>query len=316
MKIGTQHIDSKGKVNNKDIAISRLAFIKHMGIAGQGYAPKLNKIQKVIGMFFVYRSYLRRNDFYSKNSFSEPPIRFSDPTEKSQFSNIAGKSIADYLSKKIDKSILTVNYEAAMRLKGFPISGSRPDLLAFTNSKTFAVESKGLGSSSPGDMANHKLQSQAGPIHVDYSMASVTYNLYSKVKCNYHDPLNPDSEFDDDLLKQLSIEYYSGIKEYFDERYFKRNAIEVNGEKFYELEIFTPKFLRSFGFERFLWIWPEIEFRLFDRLRFKLIIPKNIKELAENGINRDTEPFLIGESESNYLYIDNDRVGLKIREGR
>lgn len=316
MKIETEHIDSKGNVNNKDIAISRLAFIKHMGIAGQGYAPGLNKIQKVIGMFFVYRSYIRRHEFYRQNRFSEPPIRFSDPTEKSQFSNIAGKSIADYLSKKLDKSTLTVNYEAAMRLRGFPISGSRPDLLAFTNNKTFAVECKGFGSPSSGNMKTHKSQSQAGPIPVNYSIASVSYNLYSKVKCNYYDPVNPDTEFDEDLLKKLSKEYYSGIKEYFDERYFDRNEIKVNGEEFYELEIFTPRFLRSFGLEIFPWNWPEMNFMLFERLRFKLIIPKSIEQLAGNGINRETEPFIIGESETNYLYIDNDRIGLKIRGGR
>lgn len=313
MRIKTEHVDSNQKTHNRDIVISLLAFIKHMGIAGQGYAPKLNKIQRVIGMFFVFRSYLRRNEFYGQNKFSEPPIRFSDPTEKAQFSNLAGKSIADYLSKKIDNSILTVNYEAAMRLKGFPIKGSRPDLIAFTNNKTFAIESKGFDSSSSGNMSNHKSQSQAGPIPVNYTIASVSYNLYSKVKCNYHDPVNPETEYDESLLKQLSKEYYSGIKEYYDERYFERNEIEVKGEKFYELEVFTPRFLRSLGFDRYPWIWPEIEFMLFHRLRFKLIIPKNIEYLAENGINRETKPFLIGESESNYLYIDNDRVGLKIR---
>jgi hypothetical protein len=316
MKIATEYIDFQGNVVNRDIAISRLAFIKHMGIAGQGYAPSLDKIRKVFGMFFVYKSYLRSDEFYGQNRFSEPPIRFSDPTEKSQFSNIAGKSIADYFSKKLNNSILTVNYEAAMRLKGLPISGSRPDLLAFTDSKIFAVESKGFSSSSSGDMSIHKTQSQAGPIQVNFSIASVSYDLYSKTKCKYHDPVNPYSEYDDELLKILSKEYYSGIKEYFDEKYFIRNEMEVNGELFYELDLITPRFVRSFGFDGFPWIWPDIKFMLSEGLRFKLIVPKNIDQLAELGINRDTEPFIIGESETNYLYIDNDRIGLKIGNRR
>ena len=185
-----------------------------------------------------------------------------------------------------------------------------------SNNKKFAIESKGFASSSSGNMLDHKTQSKAGPISVNYSIASVSYNLYSKVKCNYHDPINPNSEYDEDLLRQLSKEYYSGIKEYFDERYFERNEIKVNGEDFYELDIFTPRFIRTFGLDRYSRFWPEIEFWLFERLRLKLIIPKNIVELAKNGISRQIEPFQIGESESNYLYIDTDRIGLKIRNGR
>lgn len=315
MKIKTEHIDATEKLNNQNIAISRLAFTKHLGIAGQGYAPKLNKLQRIVGMFFLFRTYMRRNDFYKNDRFSQPPIRFSDPTEKGQFSNLAGKAIADFMSKRINKSILTVNYEAAMKIKGFAIKGSRPDLIAYTNSNKFAIECKGFDSSSPGNMTNHKNQSKAGPISVNFSVASVSYNLYNNVKCNFHDPINSNAEYDEELLKQLSQEYYSGLKEYYDERYFERNEIEVNGESFYEIEIFTPRLLRSFGFDNSPWIYSEIEFFFFHRLGLKLILPKRIEEFASNGISRQIEPFLMGDNQTNYIYIDNDRVGLKIENG-
>ncbi len=57
-------------------------------------------------MFLVYDDFLRG---FNNNRFSEPPI--CDPTEQGQFSGLAGKAIADFLSKKIDGSIFTIAYE-------------------------------------------------------------------------------------------------------------------------------------------------------------------------------------------------------------
>jgi hypothetical protein len=76
-------------------------------------------------------------------------VGLSDPTEKGQFSNLVGKAIADFLSKRIDHSLFTVNYEAAMRLKDISLSISgkqirRPDLPAFVPNATFAIEAKGF----------------------------------------------------------------------------------------------------------------------------------------------------------------------------
>ncbi|NMM49822.1 hypothetical protein [Marinigracilibium pacificum] len=313
MIIDLENKDSSEILTNSQIQLSRLAFAKHFSIAGMGYAPKLEKINRVLGLFFLFRNYLRRNEFYNYNKFSTPPKRFSDPTEKSQFSNLAGKAIADYLSKQLDESLFTVNYEAAMKLRNLPIIGSRPDLIAFNSSKMFAIECKGYSKSSSGNMKTHKNQSQAGPIPVNFSIASISYNLYDKVKCKYYDPINSNVEYDEQLLKNLSQHYYSGINEFFNEKYFKRREIQVNEEQFFEIEIFTTSFLRTQIKERFPYPITELEHIFFDELDLKLIVPTNIDKLAENGINRAIEPFEIGESQSNYLYIDKDRIGLKIR---
>ena len=100
---------------------------------------------------------------FNRDRFSEPPIGLSDPTDKGQFSNLAGKTIADFLSKRINRSLYTVIYEAAMRLRSMPLSMGgkqvrRPDLLAFAPNATFAIEAKGF-SRGYGSMIDHKDQS-------------------------------------------------------------------------------------------------------------------------------------------------------------
>src|SRR5690606_29754570 len=141
-----------GTIANQTHRMSRLAFAKHLAIAGQGYAPRPQKLIRTLAMFFHYSSYIQRQA-YNNDRFSEPPIQLSDPTEKGQFSNLAGKAIADFLSKRIDQSIYTVNYEAAMRIHNPPIpllmNGRhvpRPDLLAYTSNSRFAIEAKGFSS--------------------------------------------------------------------------------------------------------------------------------------------------------------------------
>lgn len=165
MNISVEHIDTTGTTHNRSFQITKLAFAKHMAIAGQGYAPRPQKLFRTIGMFFHYGHYTERQAFNS-NRFSEPLAALSDPTEKGQFSNLTGKAIADFLSKRIDNSLFTVNYEAAMRLQGHLLTGSRPDLIAYSPTRMFALEAKGRCRNSPGSMARHKTQSWSGPISV------------------------------------------------------------------------------------------------------------------------------------------------------
>src|SRR5918911_3787125 len=87
MNISVEHIDTAGTTHNRTFQMSRLAFVKHMAIAGQGYAPKLQKLLRSIGMFFHYSYYIQRQAF-NNDRFSEPPVPLSDPTEKGQFSNL------------------------------------------------------------------------------------------------------------------------------------------------------------------------------------------------------------------------------------
>lgn len=45
----------------------------------------------------------------------------------------------------------------------------------------------------------------------------------------------------------------------------------------------------------------------------KLILPLKIRDYAKDGITSETEPFIFEtNTENNLLYVDNDRIGLKI----
>ncbi len=310
MQLSVEYKDTHGTLSNQSYSLSRLAFAKHLAFSGQG-APSPKKFIRVISMFLHYSSYLKRTEFYN-GRFSEPPIQLSDPTEKGQFSNLAGKAIADFLSKKIDGSLLTVNYEAAMRVKGMPILGQRPDLLAHTKNACFAIEAKGFSGAS-GDMTVHKAQASSGQIPTKFNVACVSYNLYKQVECKYYDPVNYNYVYDDELFKTLTKRYYSGLLEFLNNNYFEYEEVEFQQEKFYAVNIKPKFFLEIFPRNLFRFhYWHEL-FHMgeFDRLR--LILPREIKALATKGLTKNSEPFLFESIENNYLYIDNDRVGLELR---
>lgn len=317
MNIQVEYKDTAGTITNHTHRLTRLAFAKHLAIAGQIYAPRPQKIIRTLAMFFHYSGYIQRQAFNS-DRFSEPPIQLSDPTEKGQFSNLAGKAIADFLSKRIDQSIYTVNYEAAMRMHNPPIplfvngrQVRRPDLLAYTTNSRFAIEAKGF-SGGFGNMNNHKNQSQTGGIRVNFSVASVSYDLYNQVKCKYHDPFSDNIPYDNELLRRLTKEYYSGLSEFLNEKYFDSRVTEIQGEKFYEIELSNRSFKKLFPDEfPFRHFW---HFELLEYLRPRIILPFAIRDYTENGITNEINPFLFESNETEYnTYIDNDRVGLRVR---
>lgn len=312
MNISVEYKDIKGSLSNRSFRMTRVAFAKHLAIAGQGYAPNARKFLRTIGMFFHYSYYVQRRAFYA-DRFSEPPFALSDPTEKGQFSNLAGKAIADFLSKRIDKSLYTVNYEAVMRLKKHKIKGERPDLVAYSPIGMFSIEAKGRNENNPGDMTEHKTQAQSGPISVNFSVACISYNLFNKVSCNYHDPVNENVEYDDQTLQALTKKYYSGLRTFLNEKYFQYREVQIQNERFYEIELGYPNFDKIF-LDEFLFrpFWYR---EIFEFYRPRLILPVKISEFADNGITRQTEPFNYQVTDQNdYIYIDNDRVGLRIRE--
>lgn len=310
MNITVEYIDTAGTLFNQTHRLTRLAFAKHFAIAGQGYAPRLQKLIRTIAMFFHYNYYLQRQAF-NNDHFSLPPIELSDPTEKGQFSNLAGKGIADFLSKRIDQSLFTVNYEAAMRLKNMPLNVGRPDLLAFKQNSMFALEAKGF-SGGHGNMTTHKNQSLTGGIPVNFTVACVSYDLYNNTKCKYHDPFNDNIPYDNEMLSNLTRNYYTGLLEFLNQKYFEYREFDFQDEKFYEVELtyrnFEKLFPEEFGF-RYFW-----HFEIFEFYRPKLILPRNIREYAEVGITNEIRPFIFDAKEQDEnIYIDNDRVGLRIR---
>lgn len=318
MNLSVEYKDAHGNVYNRTFNMSMLAFAKHFGMAGQGYAPKPAKLIRVLSMFLHYSAYLQKKDFYN-DRFSLPPIPLSDPTEKGQFSNLAGKAIADFLSKQIDFSIFTVNYEAAMRMKGMLLNTGRPDLIAFQQNSTskdsmFAIEAKGFSTNSSGDMDKHKIQSQTGGIGVNFTIACVSYGLYDKVKCKYHDPYNDNVEYDYNMLKKLSTDYYTGLSGFLDRKYFDYKEFDFQNERFYEITLPHRYFEEMFDKSFYDVVWLRDFFRIYAP---SLIIPHSIKTLAKEGLSRELTPFLFQEKEtSDNLYIDNDRVGIKINNQR
>ncbi|SFV34308.1 hypothetical protein [Thermoflavifilum thermophilum] len=319
MNLTVEYKDTRGTITCQRHHLTRPAFAKHLAIAGQGYSPKPKKLIRTIAMFFHYCNYIQPQAF-NNDRFSEPPVELSDPTEKGHFSNLAGKAIADFLSKRINKSIYTVNHEAAMRMNNSPIplfvngrQVKRPDLLAFTKNSIFAIEAKGF-SGSYGDMNNHKKQSQTGGIRVNFTIASVSYDLYNQVKCKYHDPFNDNVSYDNELLRRLTKEYYSGLSEFLNEKYFNIREIQIQGEKFYEIELSSRKFDRLFHnkspfINLSFWIFEFLEY-----YRLRIILPSVVRYYAENGITNETKPFIFESKEQDQnTYIDNDRIGLRIR---
>ncbi|MFN3343103.1 MAG: hypothetical protein ACK40M_10425, partial [Flavobacteriales bacterium] len=175
----------------------------------------------------------------------------------------------------------------------------------------FAIEAKAF-TNGHGDMVKHKKQSQSGGIKVNFTVACISYNLHNKVKCKYHDPFNDNVPFDHEGLRELTKDYYSGFVEFMNEKHFRVSQIKINNEDFYEIELLPKSYKKiypeEFPFNNF-WFYD-----FFDHYRLRLILPKNVAELAKEGLTNQTEPFAFKPDESGQknLYIDNDRVGLRI----
>lgn len=312
MNLFVEYKNSSGVLSNQTYKLTFLSLIKHLAIAGQGYAPKPQKLIRCIGMLFHYSYYLKRRSFYN-NHFSLPPNILYDPTDISQFSNIAGKAIADFLSKKIDKSMFTINYEAAMVAKGMKLKGQRPDLIAFNRSSIFAIEAKGY-SSGYRNMAKHKKQSQMGGIPVNFTVACISTNLYNGVKCKYHDPVNENTEFDLALFNQLTRNYYKGLLGFIESKYFEYREVKIRGEHFYEVDLFQSMrnslfFEDDYHFGHFGYL------EILRFLRPKLILPIDIRLYSNSGVGDTLQPFVFEAADQfSNTFIDNDRVGLRIRD--
>ena len=320
MRLEVEQLDRQGNIHQHTISMNKLAFAKHFAIAGQHYEPYFRKLPRILGVFLMYSNYLDRYSFYKENRFSEPPIEFSDPTSKAQFSNLAGRAIADFLSKRIDKCCFTVNYKAEMRIKKIPIKGSRADLIGFTeDQKTISIEAKGLcqRSISKGEMEKYKQQSRNGGLKVDYSIACVSYNLYERVRCKYHDPEGEEVKFDSELFRNLTKNYYSGLSSFIHSDVITETR-EFGSEEFIIVNLGHLFYYHKIPFgNNYLW---QDRF-LYEYLsQYSLILPSNIEELADKGLNKPLPPFPLHASEGDrhseggLVYIDNDRVGI-MKEG-
>lgn len=297
MNIQVQHKDASGHESSKCYSLTKPAFLKHFIMAGHKEQLSEETIQqKMNGALSYYRDYLQPEAF-NADHFSLPPIEYADPTERSHFSNRAGLAIADFLAKRIDNAIYTGTYEAALGEKKMKIEGMRPDLLAFRKDKqVFAIEAKGR-SKGCGGMKKRKKQAESGEIPVNFSVACVSYNIYKKIKCKYYDPVDKNASFDEELFKALTKEYYKGFMGFLN---LPHSEFKHKEESFYTIKI-SDIIMHFFGKDA-------VKLNN-NEMSLQLLIPENIKEYAKNGM-----PFWkpIEDNNDEKLYIDNDRIGIRL----
>jgi hypothetical protein len=303
MNIQVQYKDHSGHTSERCESLIMPAFLKHFVMAGcKDLLPEDTIQQKMKGALSYFCDYLQPEAF-GVDHFSLPPITYADPTKQGQFSNCAGLAIADFLAKRIDNALYTGTYEAAMGKNEMKIKGSRPDLLAFQqDKKRFAIEAKGYKGGC-GNMEEHKKQSKKGGIPVDFSVACVSYNMYEKIKCNYYDPVNESVPFDEELFKALTKAYYKGFLEFLE---LPHPDFNHNAERFYTIK-FSDIITNLFQDENTVKL---SSLEILEKYQPQLIIPKDIKKYAEEGMPLWKPVEYNPEDEK--LYIDNDRIGIRL----
>ena len=305
MNLQVEYKGANGLISNRNYYMPYLALLKHMACVGMGKYKNRHPfvIKRSLGMLLHYWEFLNFQSFCN-NQFYKPPRTSNhyDPTEIAQFSCIVGRGIADFLAKRIDRSTYTDGYEAYLAQNNINTKNGdkRADLVAYRENKgPFVIECKGISNVSPHvtlnnakNQINNVISNPQLQGRFNFGIACVSYNLYNQVKVCYHDPKFDNIKSDDDFgLKELSKLYY---KAFFD--LYK----EVKKAK-----------IRNFGKEKFIIVNLGFENSVLFRCigDISLILPYNIKELSENGISRETQPFEI-ENNDDGIYIDNDRIGL------
>jgi hypothetical protein len=99
MNISVEYKDIAGTISTQTHTLTRLAFAKHLAIAGQGYAPKPQKLIRTIAMFHHYIYYLQRKAFYS-NKFSQPLKNFLTLLKKDSFQILQVKQLLTFFQRE------------------------------------------------------------------------------------------------------------------------------------------------------------------------------------------------------------------------
>ena len=238
MKIDVTHLDSKGQLTQRTENLSHLAFAKHLAFSGVGvHRHPIHYLRLFSYYFEVYQFWVDNPDH-----FCLPSPFDHDPTEKNQLSNRIGKALADFLAKKYYHARFTHCYEDAMIQFGHKIKGERPDLYCDNLSQQFAIESKGFSrpSVSQSDMNKHKSQSQEGPLSVNFTIASVAYDLYKAPKVKFYDPTNEINEYHKKQNQKLRSLYYQSVLELTELAEPRRERSEY--EDYYSFPLFSPFF--------------------------------------------------------------------------
>lgn len=279
------HLDNKGLIKTSLGDISFLAFVKHATFAGLENPRIILHPLRYSGFFFDFAS-----SFFGSNHFCKYSGLEKDPTETAYLSNRIGRAFADYFSKKIYGAKFTHSYECAMALQKLPIKGDRPDFYCDTLTAQFAVEAKGYSaqSISDSDMRKHKKQSATGPLSVNFSVASVAYNLYKKPKIKFYDPVGSNEPYNLELNSKLRDFYYFNVMEFIEAFSYSRTQSELPDYYAYNL---PPLF------------YPICEFLVNKQIVERKFVDTDWIEAMKN--------VRIENQEYDDFYIDVDGIGLK-----
>lgn len=134
-----------------------------------------------------------------------------------------------------------------------------------------------------------------------YSIASVSYNLYNRVKVKYYDPPNERSEHDEEFIISLLTQYYDGVFEYLNKELFDVDDVFINDTKYYKINVgsmisnsshykYSKKYLN----------------------KYSILIDKKLE-----GVGNDVLKVLKERKNDikfdDTIYIDNDGLGLMIQ---
>lgn len=290
MKINVEHLDSQGRFSNLVIDLNFLQFSKHLAFAGMGAHLSAYNLYRFLGMMTEYAPYWNG----ASSSFTIPRIVKNDPTDLGQLSNRIGKAMADLLAKRIYGAKFTHNYEDVMVLSGHQLKGKRPDLYCDTTTKQFAVEAKGLSckSVSRKEMAKHKAQSGEGPISVNFSVASVTYNIYDSMHVKFHDPVGEDAEYSVELNLKLRDAYYRSLLDMLERLRIK---------PYYQLDGLPPNYVA--------YQLPE----LLQEGKHYLLVHELIEKGWWEDLPSNDSPMFINEEN---VYVDVDGIGFGFSSGQ
>jgi len=215
MQINGTLLDHQGVLHTLAGNVSFPKLIKHAVLAGlgPGFAyPSMITSWIGLALFSGVR-------FRLKVDHIERIHPIYDPDEISMMSKLVGRSIADIYSKSHYGATFTICYEHCCKWIGISPTGPRPDFLSIDLGamQAFSVEAKGFSkpSVSAAEFAAHKAQSTtaAAIFGASYGVASVTYDIYKKLKVRIEDPWVPEPRFNPDLIRQLVEKYYQIIQE-------------------------------------------------------------------------------------------------------
>ena len=152
-------------------------------------------------------------------------------------------------------------------------------------------------------MEKYKHQAQSGPIPVNSVVASVAYDLYSRVAVKYYDPIAGFFDGDNNFVQNLIKEYYAGVSTYLNKNVFDIAMKEIQGRTYHVLRL--KRLPIDFGFLRDYC-------PLFCKIPLSILLDQDIEQFAQSG---EFNYFVERIQEEN-IYIDTDGIGLMIGERR